>query len=302
MQGGYSQEPLQTRNHRAISLLFYRFTPAELPLGKGAEKWSLSYTNGNFFYKADGAEEDYEVSRFLLKHRKKVGNETEVFIEVPFVIRGSGYVDGIIRWWHENLVPFKDAQRKFYPDWKCRLFLEGDYDEGSAFGIGDVGVGLRWDFDENHALRFALEVPTGNTKQLLGSGGVDFGLSFDGSYNFGKGFISYLQISGVVQGGGGAVSGTRSIIGQGAIGFIYKHKSEEWILQWQYEDSPTKTGTKRMRSTHAFLTMGYRKRLSDDRSLLVFVSEDRDFLYKTVPMVSGFAPDVSFGVMMDIKF
>lgn len=301
MQGGYAQEPLQTRNHRAISLLFYRFTPAELPLKESDKRWRLSYTNGNFFYKADGVEEDYEVSRLLLKHRKKAGSETEFFFEVPLVIRGSGYMDGIIRWWHENLVPFKDAQRKFYPDWKCRLFLEGDYDEGSAFGIGDLGVGLRWDFDKNHALRFALEVPTGNTKQLLGSGGVDFGFSLDGNYDLGQGFSSHLQIAGVVQ-GGCAVSGVRSIIGQGTVGLIYKNKNEEWILQWQYEDSPTKTGTKRMRSTHAFLTMGYRKRLNDDKSLLIFISEDRDFLYKTVPMVSGLAPDVSFGVTLDIKF
>lgn len=302
MQQSFSQEPIQTRNHRAISLLFYRFTPAELPLENGVEKWRLIYTNGNFFYKADGIEEDYEVSRFLLSHRKKMGSVTEIFVEVPLVIRGSGYMDGIIRWWHENLVLFKDAQRKFYPDWKCRLFLEGDYDEGSAFGIGDVGIGLRWDFDRLHAVRLALELPMGNTKELLGSGGVDVGLSLDGNYTLGNGFYSYLQIAGVAQGRGDAVSDVRNFIGHGTMALIYKYKSEEWILQWQYEDSPAKSGTKRMRSTHAFLTMGYRKRLNDDRSLLIFVSEDRDFLYKTVPMVSGFAPDVSFGVMMDIKF
>lgn len=299
---GFGQSPIGTRNHRMLSLLFYRFFPAKHSLKAGEEEWSFSYTNANDFriVQVDDKTklvEDYEINRFVAEFRKAIGKRSELFVEIPIVVRGSGFMDSMIQWWHDAIIGWSEDPRKGFSDGETRIFLSGAYDVGSGEGIGDIAMGYRYDLSDSFIFRSALEIPTGNSSAMLGSGNFDFGLAIDAKFELGSRMALLAQFALIHQGRGGQVYDAEPFAHQELIALVYRSGlTTEWVLQWSNESAPTRMGLEVVDKPHSLLTLGYRKKYSDGVWLEIFVSENSDFLYGTLPKFLGVGPDLTFGV------
>ncbi|HWP30296.1 MAG TPA: DUF3187 family protein [Fimbriimonadales bacterium] len=299
---GFGQSPIGTRNHRALSLLFYRFLPAKNSLKAGEEEWSFSYTNANDFrivMENDKTKliENYEISRFVTEYRKAIGKRSEIFVEIPLVFRGSGFMDSVIRWWHDAIIGWDGDPRIGFSDGETRVFLEGEYDVRSGEGVGDIAVGYRYDVSDSLVLRSALEIPTGNPTELLGSGNFDFGLAIDAKFELFPRMTLLGQFALIHQGRGGEVYEAEPFARQELVALVYKAgPTTEWVLQWSRESSPTRTGIEGIDEPHRLLTFGYRRYYSNGTWMEIFMSENGDFLYSTLPRILGIGPDVTFGL------
>src|SRR5687767_11209260 len=117
---GQDLGPVQTRNHRALSLPFLRIEPSFGVLERGRRSWSLGYTNANDIRReprsgAATVEEDQETSRVAFRYREGIGDATEWWVDVPFLSRGGGFLDPIIDGWHQNVLGWSDQLRNTTP-------------------------------------------------------------------------------------------------------------------------------------------------------------------------------------------
>ena len=295
--------PMDTRNHRALSLLFLRFSPAQEALPPGSEQWTFIYTNANDFRVLPGIgnpvlQEDYEISRLLIGFRTSPSRGTEWYFELPLVARGGGFMDSIIIWWHAHVLGWSRGARELFPEGRSKLSRAGRYDEGSAFGLGDATAGYRRDLPGGLVLRAAAELPFGNSGELLGSGSADLGFSLDVSRPLGKQWTVAVQAAVVLQGDGGRLDGVRGLVDQESLAVIWSPNSkDQWVAQWQSERAPVETGVSGADATHRLITFGYRRRMSASETLELFFSEDRDLFRGRAPLLANVGPDFTFGVI-----
>lgn len=290
-----------TRNHRATSLLFLRFEPAQATLSAGQKELTFRYVNANDFRLLGSVFEDYEISRISGVFRQALGNNREWFLEVPLVSRGGGIMDTLIDWWHANVLQWGGTDRGLFPDYQSRLFLSGEYDKGSATGLGDVTIGVRQSFQGRFVVRAAIELPTGNQSSLLGSGGLDFGVSLDYFGQISSRWSFNAQLAIVVQ-GDSSFPRTNSIVDQESASLVYTPNSKDaWLVQWQSERAPARTGVSKVDGVHSLLTFGYRRVMGGGKTLLLYFSEDQDLLDDNFPALANIGPDFSFGISYSFK-
>lgn len=141
---------------------------------------------------------DGETTRITFAFTQGLGNGWEWGVQIPYVRHGPGVQDGFIEDWHD-VFGFPQAGRDSAPDGRLRYryvrngVAEFDITQASS-GLGDIRVsaGRQWrtaDDDINIALHGMFGLPTGDTQQLRGSGGIDaaFWFSADrGQAWFGK--------------------------------------------------------------------------------------------------------------------
>ena len=148
-----------------------------------------------------------------------------------------------------------------------------------------------------------LKLPTGNAGGLLGSGGVDFALSFYDRWKLGRHFDLYGQIGGVVQGHAVRLDHNRTLVDQESYAFVYRKDSRDaFTFQEQSEPSALITGNQVFDGPHRSLSLGYTRRLSGKDRLQLYFTEDGDFLNFGVPELVNVAPDFSIGVNYTTKF
>lgn len=296
-----AQGGIPTRNHRATSLLFLRFEPAAPALSSGQKELSYRYVNANDFRSLGSVFEDYEISRFSVVFRQAIGNDKEWFVEAPLVSRGGGFMDSLIDWWHANVLQWGGTDRDLYPKYQSRLFLFGEYEKGAATGLGDVTVGIRQSFGNGIDVRAALEFPTGSKSSFLGSGGLDFGVSIDYFKKLCNKWGFNAQLAVIFQ-GDSPLPRTNSVVDQESMSFVYSPNSRDsWIVQWQSERAPAKTGVAKADGVHSLLTFGYRRVLSEGKTLTLFFSEDKDLLNGSIPALANIGPDFTFGLAYSLK-
>src|SRR5207247_7119582 len=86
----------------------------------------------------------------------------------------------------------------------------------------------------NLAVRLATKLPTGNPGQIMGSGGVDFGLCLDGRVRLGREFMVFATAGGAWTGHASRLPKVRSWIPQGMVALEYRpNNRERWI--WHLE-------------------------------------------------------------------
>ena len=157
-------------------------------LPSGDSRWAASLISASHSVADAGGNEllilDGETTRLALTYRRGFGDRLELGVEVPYLTHQAGGLDSVIEDWH-SAFGLPDGARDDRP----RDVLEFAYqDDGelpvnvseSADGIGDVRLlgayRLVADDKRSVALRFGLKLPTGDSDQWLGSGGVDFSI------------------------------------------------------------------------------------------------------------------------------
>lgn len=263
---------------------------------RGKREFSLSITSANDFRSMPGLLEDEETERLsaVLREGTKFG---EVWVEVPYVSRGGGYLDPIIDGWHKTVLGWSDPARKAAKMGRTIVQQSGRYSYGSASGLGDISGGIARSIGQGWNARAALKLPTGSSGDLIGSGGADLGLSLDHAFQLAH-RLKCVAMAGIVyQSRGPAALGANRWVDQEGLAFIYEANSRDsWIAQWQSERAPIRTTVSAANATHRMLTFGYRRKIDANQSLDLMFSEDKDVVNGRMPEIASIAPDFTIGV------
>ncbi|RLA95748.1 MAG: hypothetical protein DRG32_06195 [Deltaproteobacteria bacterium] len=189
----YSQNlgPISTRNQHLPHLVFLNLPPegaATVAKGKGAIDLNLDYTNTCYCERGGSGEViiDMEMMRFSPVLRYGAGEGVEIGLEMPFFYFYGGFLDWPIWDFHETF-GFSQGDRakrgKGEVEYlvrkgnRCWLHLTS-----AEFGPGDLNLFAKLRVLEQRgpypglALRSALQIPTGDEEEGMGTGGPVFGL------------------------------------------------------------------------------------------------------------------------------
>jgi hypothetical protein len=252
----------------------------------------------NEFRRAGPLDEDAETFRPVLTYGLGLEGGTEAFFEVPLVVRGGGFLDAIIEWWHDHVIREHDPVRASTPKGRAHIEFPGSGGPyGSAFAPGDLTVGLARELRSGVVARIAAKLPTGNPAVLTWSGGVDLAAALDWRLALGRGFTLDLNGAYIVQGSPARLEGARSSVYASAISLTWSPNSRDaWTLQWNTEQSPTVTGLAGADSDHRVLSFGYQRKLDGHTVVQLYFSEDGDFL--SFPGGPTYAPDLTIAARL----
>ncbi len=295
-----AQGLIPARNHRAVSLAFYRWTPQAVGLEPGESRWSVSWTEANDLRAAGSNLEDYEATRLLMEHRRALANGLEVGLELPLLSRHGGFLDGIIDWWHANVLGWSDPLRDASPQGRATVRGPALGSFGSATGLGDAAVRVRkaagrW------RIGAALKLPTGDAGELLGSGAADLALAAERGWSLGGRWSLHAYGAAVLQGRPTRLRGARDVAWQAGFGLVWSpNPRDQWVAQWQHEDSALRTHVPPLDAPHRLVTFGYR-RLWKGGLVEAFFSEDRDLFNGSWPEGANVGPDFTVGLRYEAR-
>lgn len=293
--------PIATRNHRAVSLAFLRFSPSEGVSPSGTRTASFSWSQANDF-RREGAEveDDYEITRVSLVYTQGLPGYS-LRVEVPVVARHGGFLDPLIDGWHQAVLGWTDPERDGTPFGRTVLRVPGSLERGSSTGLGDVSVEAAKSIGRVTA-RLGLKLPTGNAGDLLGSGGIDVGIAVERRLRLSSKWAAYGMAGLVRQGDGRAIRREREWVDQASIALIHTPNSKDaWIAQWQSEASAQRSFVPGSDAPHRLVTLGYRRRLSSNQMIEGYFSEDRDVVNRAIPEIANVGPDFTAGVRWQIR-
>lgn len=296
---GQAPKLFRTRNHRPVSLVFLRVPTLGPSLAAGRQEWQLDWHIANDFRGAGPIDEDSETLRLAATYRRGFRG-FEGFVEVPVLLRGGGILDPIMDGWHKSVLGWKNQLRDATAFGRSVVTGPG-YRFGSEGGLGDITVGGSKDLPSVGTLRLALKVPTGAPAKLLGSGGVDVGLSLERVWALARGFFLGGQVGLVLQGGASRLSGGRKWIDQEVFGIVWQKNSRDtWIVQLNSERAPATLGSGETDSTHRIVSFVFRRKIAKNEYWELYFSEDRDLLNGEVPALANVGPDFTAGMRWTI--
>ena len=208
-------------------------------------------------------------------------------------------LDPIISWWHHSIIHFPNPPRDAAPYGLSEIDVPGHSTFGSAAGIGDVSGVLTRKFGSSTLVSIAAKAPTGNASSLIGSGAFDIGASAQYTYAINSRWQVLAQAGAVFQGKSTVLTGSRHWISQKALSVMYAHNSrDQYVFQWQGEESATVTGVEDSDAAHRVVTFGLQRKLSNSRTLSLYFTENGDFM----PALAKVGPDFTIGAQVSTRF
>lgn len=187
--------PLLVRNAEPLNTLFLQAPPASasiLPGNSTRLQMNLDVVNHLLFDRAGDCrfEQDFEVQRLAAVYTRGIGHDAEVALYVSLLARNGGFLDGAINLWH-RWFGFEGGGRASHRNYQVHEWLvRGGKTivllDTPAVGTGDVVVEgrklLRQVGRSLWTVRAMVKLPTGNARQLFGSGAIDAGLGIICTY------------------------------------------------------------------------------------------------------------------------
>lgn len=184
--GWLRDEPLAVRNLAPVTHL-YGLPQARGRLATAGMEAQLTVAHANNFtaQEQDGVVTIFDGSTSVasLAVRGRWGARWEWAVEVPLVHHGGGFTDGLIDGFHD-VFGFPDGNRELVARDRLdyRVFYRGErvVDVGGGSGAGDVRVSLGVPVHQaprrEAVVRAMVELPTGESDDLTGSGSTDVAL------------------------------------------------------------------------------------------------------------------------------
>ncbi|MBC7806892.1 MAG: DUF3187 family protein [Akkermansiaceae bacterium] len=194
--------PLPVRNYEAVNSLFLLPIPVQasvLARKKQVLDFHFDAPNNFLILPSGGYYTDFEDQRFSFAYTRGIGEGGELSVRVPYVARNGGIFDALIDGWHSIFNIYGGGRGNFENN-QFRFDLR-DGQTGTVLsqsragtsGLGDIVLEYRRaltpgqpGFDDKTgapdprrvsiSTRASLKLPTGSARNLLGSGGTDFGL------------------------------------------------------------------------------------------------------------------------------
>jgi len=182
---------------------FPESTEGSQNIGRGQHGWdtSLIIASHNVDETRDGEDFrlDGETTRLAFAYRYGLSDKLDISIEVPYLRHEPGNLDSFIDDWHDILrfagggaraTREQDQLEFFYADSQATLVDVTNH----ASGISDIRLLAGWQLSKseghNTALRLSIKFPTGDSNELLGSGGTDVSLGLAGDVETGTRVLS----------------------------------------------------------------------------------------------------------------
>jgi hypothetical protein len=276
-------------------------------IGRGQHAWdtSLIIASHNVDETSDGEDLrlDGETTRLALTYRYGLSDKLDVSIEVPYLSHRSGSLDSLIDDFHDVL-PFvgggaranreQDQLEFFYEDSQAALIDVTN----NADGISDIRLLAGWQLSESEdrstALRFGVKLPTGDSDELLGSGGTDIslGLASDVTGFWGNPKLSsFYRVNVTYLGEPDRLADRyKDLVGQLSFGLGYHvHRNVDLRLQGRMRSAVYDSEIDNLGAMSAALIFGADFRVSDRYRLVISAGED---------VKVGSVPDVSFQIAL----
>jgi hypothetical protein len=286
---------------------FPQSTEGGVVVGRGQHSWNTSYILSS--HNIDETREseylgfDGETARLAFTYRYGLSDTFDIGIEVPYLSHQPGHLDSLIDGWHDLLV-FPSGGARAVRERNQLDFLYADSQTtivdltDDVSGLGDLRLMVGWSLSKKEnrstALRFGIKFPTGDSDELLGSGGTDvsLGLASDATEFLGKARLSGFYRANVTYLGEPDLLADRynRFVGQLSFGFGYHLRQNVDInLQSRIRSPVYDSETENLGKSSVTLTFGADFRLSDHYRLVLAMGED---------VRPGSAPDVSFQIAL----
>lgn len=268
----------------------------------GSSAWSATLaTSSHSISDARLGEEiilDGETTRFDVYWRRGVGERLELGLVLPYLWHESGGLDSIVQTWHD-VFGFPGGFRGRRPSNLLEFRYLDSSGPGIDFvrnvnGIGDARVLAAWRLAASPtrtlALRASVKLPTGESGNLLGSGGTDIavGLAADHEELFGIAALNgFYRLNAIALGEPDFLADRhRQLVGHAAFGFGFDVMDGiELRVQGTLRTAAYESGIEVLGDPSGTVTFGGNVRLGRQFLLGIAVSED-------VKVRS--APDVTF--------
>lgn len=277
------------RNHHPLySGLLYPAPEAAQPSEKTG--WRLSLTHSNVYMFGHGREWAVGIDKEMTELDAAVfhpfhGGRFEAGAEVSLFYAYGGFMDGIVRWYHERTGAQFYAGQEDAPDYR---FLDDVYHDGKKLRSGRAGAGAGdarfwlktslWNGASSAAaLQAIVEAPTGDAGKGMGSGMFEYALRALASV--GGGGWSFHAGGGAVWPGGlrtGSREASLEAFYTGYLSAGYRASDRlELLAQTMFNTSPSPSADIYVfRDGWAEVTLGFRRRLESGRSVVFGLSEN----------------------------
>jgi len=269
---------------------------------RGRTQWDLSLTTSSHSISDTRQDEsiilDGETTRLELSWRRGIGDRLELGVELPYLWHESGGLDSFVQSWHD-LLGFPGGFRGTRPSDTIEFLYQDPSGPRIDFrrnvnGPGDVRLLAGWALQRSEtsslALRAGLKLPTGNSADLLGSGGIDTSIGLAGDYRELLGLTDlngFFRLNAVLLGEPDLLSDIyRDVAGHASLGLGYR--LTDWLelrAQGTVRTATHDSTIEVIGDPSGTMTFGGNLRIGNGYFLTIAVSED-------VKVHS--APDVSF--------
>lgn len=245
---------------------------------------SLDYQLANSqYYKTlddDSIALDAQTELVIFSVSAPINDDWSYRIEAAYAEVSGGFSDSFIESWHDTFGLPNGSRDKYAQD-LMRIQYQRDgqllIDENDAFsGLTDTQVALQYVLSDDSAVNVFVNLPTGDSDTLLGSGFADAGVSWQGTHTSESGWQTSTQVGVIALGDTGLLEGeARSAAAFGQVTFAMP-VSEHVVLKLQvdghtaYYDSPLSP----LGKNAVMLGMGGSVLLGRQWQLDIMVSED----------------------------
>lgn len=296
------QDPILTRIDRSVSLIFLRpySFGRTIPKGITQSTWSLSASNEMRQDQTANLFEDAETWRLAYITRWSTQDNLEFIAIIPFSTRGGGILDPLLDWWHKNIANFNVPLRENTPFAQSNLTY-GNRNFKSDSGLNDITLAIGTDLPFATA-RFWLELPTGQSPSLLGSGNLDAAISLEKDFPITR-QISLNAMGGVTyQGRPSHLDNARSLVLTANLQLAFSPNSTDtYRLLWTSEDSAVATRSPRLNLTNRTMGASFSHQRGRD-TISIYFLEDDDWNYVDFNGGAQIGPDWSMGFTWTRKF
>jgi hypothetical protein len=274
--------PIETRNYRDLSLPFLRLDPRPWVLDKGDRTLTIEAEAANDvrILRVGGVLKDfeqYEEDMVQARYRQGLGHGVDFTLDLPFISRGGGFLDPLLDAYH-RFIGVTGGSRYELPYSQCLIEIPGSGPYRDAIGIGDIDGAITKALTPRLMGTVAIKLPTGNAGQILGSGNFDGAFDFQYKLPNGPRWCWQFQAGLVGQGTSTELQGTRGLNPQGAIVLMHKaNRVDNWVFQWQTEESGIVTGVAGSDSPHRQVGVAYQHMLPGGRMFELYFTDDGDW-------------------------
>lgn len=293
--------PIETRNYRSIALPFLRLEPRGPVLASGQRAISIGLVDTNDFRRMSNGSlylsEKYEYQRLQLRYRQSLGHRSDVTIDFSLISRDGGFMDPLIDIYHRLILNLKDNPRIGLPYGLSEVIIPGSPRFGSAAGIADIPISITHQFSPRLQGTFAVKLPVGDSARILGSGNVDAAVGLGSHVPWGQRWSLDFQAGVVAQSPAKALESTRGLVHQETVA-IERHANarDNYVLQWQDENSALQTGIPGSDSPNRVLTLGLQHQDTKKRSWEAYFTVTGDWLNYRVPELVNVGPEFTYGI------
>ncbi|RYG62492.1 DUF3187 family protein [bacterium] len=306
--------PLPVQNQRPLQANFLQFAPQSpetLPKGQSRLGFRFDIANNLLIPNPDGAalvQEDFETQRLTLNYRRGLRNGLEAEVLGSLVARNGGILDGPIEAYHRLLGLDGDGEDN--PQGRDNIskgrsvfsFDDGNgnrINRGSDFGLGDTTFSLKKGLSSGNftsVARVGVKIPTASSGKLLGSGGVDFGVTLDARYRLAPEWALFVS-AGVLKFGSSDIPNSKSSGLQGGLGFEWRKSAREsFVAQIDAATRTVTTENSFADGTPVLASVGYKRRVGQDKLFWASFSENGDYHNFNAPFFGNVGPDFTLTI------